>query len=178
MKLLFTIFFVLHTTFGAFVEEEKVLWREGERLSWRMFKGQPETIGSFVASTNSGISLSFGIRTSGDEVIIDYTVSCFFYPEKSWYAKENVNDEILAHEQTHFDISELFARKLRKKFDEIPKNKAFKDAATIVYRKNEEERVLMQDQFDVETDHSRLRDKEVFWEAYVQKQLALYDDWK
>jgi hypothetical protein len=178
MKILITVIFIFNIIFSASVEEEKVQWQEGEKLTWAMFKGKPETIGSFVASTNSGISLSFDIRTNGDEVEINYTVSCYFYPNDSWYNKANVNATILAHEQTHFDISELFARKLRKKFEAIPKTVNFKDDAKVIYEKNEEDRVKMQDQFDLETNHSRLKLSEIEWEVYIEKQLALYNDWK
>lgn len=178
MKLFIIFYFFLSTLFSPGIEEEKVPWREGKKLTWSMFKGQPENLGNFVASTNSGISLSFGIRTMGDEVQVDYSVQSYFYPNDSWYSSGNVTEIVLAHEQTHFDISELFARKLRQKFDAIPKTKDFKKYAKEIYHKNEEDRVNMQDQFDKQTDHSRLEKVELKWEAFVQDQLERYNDWK
>jgi hypothetical protein len=37
-----------------------------------------------------------------------------FYPERSWVRPERKTDRLLAHEQGHFDITEVFARRMRK----------------------------------------------------------------
>ncbi len=178
MKILITFLIVISAVFAPITDDEKIPWREGEKLTWSMFKGSSSGLGGFVASTNSGISLSFGIRTSGDEVIVDYTIQSYFYPQSSWYKKGNVSPVVLSHEQTHFDISELFARTLRKKFDAIQKDENFKENAKLIYQSNEKKRVRMQDLFDRETDHSRLSEEEIRWEKYIQEQLKLYNDWK
>ena len=46
---------------------------------------------------------------------VDCNIETFFYPESSWYIPETANEVILSHEQLHFDISELFARKMRER---------------------------------------------------------------
>jgi hypothetical protein len=179
MKFIFVILIVvLSASFSHSAEEEKVLWREGKKLSWNMFKGNPETLGNYVASTNSGVSLSFSMKSRNGEVTIDYTVQSFFYPNASWYVKEKVNPLILSHEQTHFDISELFARKLKEKFATIPRDEDFKEKAQKIYKQNESERLAMQDLFDEETSHSRIEENEIKWEAYIKQQLGLCNDWK
>lgn len=159
-------------------DKEKVVWKEGKKLSWAMFKGNPENVSGFVASTNSGISLSFSVATRNDEVSITYTVKSYFYPNDSWYKRGNVNAYILAHEQTHFDISELFARKLKQKFSEIPQDSNFKAKAEKVYKQNEQERVAMQHLYDDESDHSRNETEERAWRIFVAKELKAYDAWK
>lgn len=178
MKLFIILSLIINSIYSNNVIEERIPWREGEKLTWAMFKGKPEHVGNFVASTNSGISLSFGVRTIAGEVTVDYTVQSYFYPNRSWYHTEKVNNLILSHEQTHFDISELFARKLRKKFNALPKNRAFNEQAKIVYEKNEKERVALQDEFDEITDHSRNETLELEWEQFIKEQLELYNDWK
>ncbi len=45
------------------------------------------------------------------------TVVAKFYKDKSWVTSRT--DGLLAHEQLHFDIAELYARKIRKKFSEL-----------------------------------------------------------
>lgn len=159
-------------------DKEKVEWKEGKKLSWDMFKGNPEHVSGFVASTNSGISLSFSMRTSNGEVDINYSVKSYFYPNASWYKRGNVNAYVLAHEQTHFDISELFARKLKQRFSLIPRNPDFKAKAEKVYQQNEQERVAMQHLYDKESDHSRNEIKEKEWQDFVQNELKAFDAWK
>gem|GEM_PF-6316406 len=56
----------------------------------------------FVASTSSEIVYSCK-EVNGDKNI-KINVSCNFYPQKSWYSKNDATDYILKHEQTHFDI--------------------------------------------------------------------------
>jgi hypothetical protein len=67
-----------------------------------------------VALTASGITFGYAVKTSGER-IIDFTTSgeAHFYPNKSWYLKDRRNTYILAHEQLHFDITELYARMFR-----------------------------------------------------------------
>ena len=67
---------------------------------------------SFVASTSSGIAYSYR-EVNGDKRI-KINVFCNFYPQKSWQSKNDATDYILKHEQTHFDISELYKRILKK----------------------------------------------------------------
>ena len=47
------------------------------------------------------------------EVQLDFEVNAFFYPNESWYKPDVCNNLILSHEQLHFDITELHARKFR-----------------------------------------------------------------
>lgn len=36
----------------------------------------------------------------------------------------------------------------------------------------------MQKLFDKESDHSKIKEKELEWEAFIKKQLEDYNDWK
>ncbi|MGK0386126.1 MAG: hypothetical protein ACI849_000733 [Patiriisocius sp.] len=165
-------------SFTSVNDKEKVAWEEGSKLSWSMFKGSPENLSGFVASTNSGISVSFSVATRDGKVRVNYEVQSYFYPNNSWYKRGHVNAYVLAHEQTHFDISELFSRKLKQEFSVITKDKNFQSKAEKVYQQNEQERVVMQQLFDEESDHSRDSEQEEAWEAFVQKEIKKYDAWK
>ena len=39
-------------------------------------------------------------------------------------------------------------------------------------------RIMMQQKFDRETDHSKIPEKELEWENYVEQQLNKYERWK
>ena len=49
----------------------------------------------------------------------DAKVYAHFYPDKSWVIKEQSSEHILNHEQLHFDITELHARKFRKQLSTL-----------------------------------------------------------
>ncbi|MGJ8666431.1 MAG: DUF922 domain-containing protein [Patiriisocius sp.] len=178
MKIIASIFILVTTIFNFQNETEKIEWREGERLTWADFKGVPENVAGFVASTNSGISFSYGMQSTNGVMEITYDINTYFYPEASWYKIESANNHILSHEQGHFDISELFARKLRRQFEALDKDETFKEKARKIYRENEKIRVAFQNEFDKETDHSKNISEEKKWEAYIAEQLKEYNDWR
>ncbi|MDP6909549.1 MAG: hypothetical protein QF371_08585, partial [Flavobacteriales bacterium] len=84
-------------------------WQEERVLKWSDFKGKPNKLSKNEALTDSGIAISLTCDDEHSEV----KVESFFNPYKSW-SKNHTSDYLLEHEQLHFDITELFARKLRK----------------------------------------------------------------
>ncbi len=173
--LLLLSFVTLHLT----AQEEKLEWGADRQLTWRDFKGEPEKSKEFVATTNSGVSLAFSSQTKNKITTYTTAVTTFFYPHSSWYRPGNVSAYILKHEQTHFDISEIFARKLRKTLKELDQNDPeFKNLVQKAFNDNEYERVLFQSTFDVETDHSNYPDQEREWEQKVIDLLKELDAYK
>ncbi|NND63103.1 MAG: DUF922 domain-containing protein [Flavobacteriaceae bacterium] len=178
MKVLILLLLPLIGLFPSQLEEEKIVWNEDRPLSWEDFRGVPNRADNFVASTNSGVSFSFSFKERDGIATINYTVVSNFYPDLSWYRPERVTQYILEHEQTHFDISELHARKLRKGLSQLPHDRNFKDRAEEIYNTLEAERRAMQTQYDRESDHSNIDEAEYKWRRFVAEQLALLDDWK
>ena len=159
-------------------EEEKIAWDANRPLTWEDFRGVPNRADSFVASTNSGISFSFSFSERNGVANIQYTVVSNFYPDLSWYRPERVTQYILEHEQTHFDISELHARKLRKALSSLSHDRDFKEKAEAIYNGLEAERRAMQTQYDKESDHSNVKEMEYQWRTIVAQELNALDAWK
>lgn len=159
-------------------DSEKMPWSETRKLTWEDFQGRPDRSASYVASTNSGITFSYSVSGKNGEGELNWTVQSHFYPKLSWYKKEKVSDYILKHEQTHFDITELHARKLRKKLEGTRFSKKIKQEIESIYIENENERREMQQKFDSETTHSINREKELIWEIFVAEQLKVHSHWK
>ena len=113
MKIISIILVLSAYFFFPSIEEEKIAWTEDYNLQWTDFKAINFLGIAFVASTSSGIAYSYK-EVNGDKNI-KINVFCNFYPQKSWYSKNDATDYILKYEQTHFDISELYKRILKKK---------------------------------------------------------------
>lgn len=177
MKLITTVLLLL-LLHPAAVEEEKIVWTEDRKLSWADFKGVPDGPHNYVASTNSGVSFSFAYKEINGVSKIDYTIRSNFYPNLSWYRPSKVSNYILEHEQLHFDISELCARKLRKALNALPRDRDFKGKSEVLYQQNELERRELQEQYDTDSDHSNNKEGEYRWRAYVAEQLTAYAAWK
>lgn len=178
MKILAILYFIFSTISPSILEDEKIVWNENHRLSWSDFRA-PHRLGvSYVASTSSGISFSYSYSEKNGEIDLNITVNSNFYPESSWVNPKEASAYILAHEQAHFDISEIHARILRKKISETTFSKNVKKELTSLYNSINEDREAMQRLFDKETDHSKIKEKEQEWESFIKKQLKVYDRWK
>ncbi len=180
MKFFTSIYFIFLLVVPSITEEEKIPWSESDKLIWADFQGEPKRGSGYVASTNSGISFSYSFSYSEEkgDTDLNFSVASNFYPKLSWYIPSEVTENTLKHEQTHFDISELHARILRKKISEKRFSKNIEKEINALYKKIEVKRRGMQNLFDSETDHSNIRDKEIEWEAFVAKQLVEYERWK
>ena len=178
MKFLFAIvlgcFFLVTPT----NDTEKFHWDESRPLSWADFQGRPEGPRDFVASTNSGISLSYSIGRQNGRYTFDYDVHSNFYPKESWYRPESASEYILKHEQTHFDISELHARKLRLALAGLKVTSNVKEDADAIYREIERDRRAMQQAYDEDSDHSKIKESEMQWRLFVASELRKYGSWK
>ena len=176
MKTLFLLF--ISVMLFPQSDSEKINWSENRKLTWEDFKGTPTTSLGFAASTNTGIHFRYSYSMENDEAIVEYSVKSFFVPEKSWYIPGKVSQQVLKHEQTHFDISELHARILLKRLESHKFSKNIKLKIAPIYLQVEEQRKLMQKQFDVQTNHSQNLKEEILWEERIAKELEDYASWK
>jgi len=167
-KLLFTIFLLLISP----TSENQLVWDADYRLSWSDFKGEPQEVVDAVAITASGLSSSFSARTSST-ALVDYTASVIahFYPDKSWYKPEKVNEVVLAHEQLHFDITELNARKLRKNIIDSNFTKNIKSEMNHLVDKANKDLEIMQELYDSQSNFSMDVESQKKWQLYVREEL-------
>ena len=82
-------------------------------------------------------------------------------------------DYILAHEQGHFDITEIFARRLNEALQNYQFNKrTFKKDIGQIYQAIVSEKEEYQRTYDAETDHSRNRKVQYDWLEKIDSLLA------
>ncbi len=174
-KLLITIFLlVIHPA-----SENQLVWDANYRLSWSDFVGEPQEDSDAVAITASGLSSSFSARTSSTN-LLDYSVSVIahFYPDRSWYKPEKVNEIVLAHEQLHFDITELNARKLRKSITDSNFTLNIKSQMNQLVDKTNKDLEIMQELYDSESNFSMDVESQKKWQLYVKDELERLSNYK
>lgn len=162
----------LSLTVQAQMPENKVNWRT-EPLTWSDFIGEPDLSRPFHANTSSGMSYAWSMKTMDNEIELVYKVEAFFFPEESWVKGGTGSDHLLVHEQLHFDITELHARKLRKAMAEFDpmKTQNVKPTLQALYKRTEAERAHMQQRFDAETKHSTNVKAQLKWQQFVEEEL-------
>lgn len=120
MKLYWIIFLfttvVLSQNTDDEYESNKIIWNQDKKLEWKDFTGvlDPNLFGNALTSYKIEI-IPENVLVDAEDNIQNYenlTVVAKFYKDKSWATSRT--DGLLAHEQLHFDIAELYARKIRK----------------------------------------------------------------
>jgi hypothetical protein len=161
------------------LNDDAISWKDGQKLTWDHFRGKPNTNISAAAVTASGITFEFSIQETKTRIVnFDTKVYAHFYPEKSWYIKALGDKHILAHEQLHFDITELYARKFRKEISKLKISNQLKDQLRNLHQKINKELATAQNLYDTETDNSIIKEAQERWEIHVKKELAKLDAFK
>lgn len=176
-KLIF-IGFVLCIGFFGYSQEvqEAIPWSSERRLSWKDFKGPIPPDAVPAATTASGISYKYSANLLHHEVKLDYEVRAYFYPNESWYKPNVCDDLILSHEQLHFDISELYARKMRLILSRTSFTEDVKAEVRQIYEDILKELSDFQEKYDWETNFSRNRPAQLEWNARIAEALSRIDD--
>lgn len=151
--------------------QESYVWSSQTRLTWKDFKGTIPPDASAAATTASGISYKYSANLLHHEVKIDAEVTAFFYPNESWYKPNECNDHILSHEQLHFDIAELFARKMRNRLNNTSFSDNVKAEIRDIYQETLQELSDLQEKYDWETDFSRNREGQLRWKSQIAEAL-------
>ena len=158
--------------------ETKITWSADRKLTWADFKGKPDTENypTALALTNSGFGFepsSFNLFKSGD-LFIQATMNTY----DSWVLPEGRNDYVLRHEQIHFDITEIYSRKLRKIFQDNNITPADYNRAKEIFEITFAECQQFQDRYDADTQKGKKEETQKKWEAIVEIELAKYDAYK
>lgn len=171
-------FFVLMISFLIIGKSNKpsenvIYWSDDRPLTWSDFQGNPDyNYGDVSALTSSGI-LHFKGCENGK---IIYEIKAYFEKDYSWVKEEALTDHHLQHEQIHFDITELYAKKLKIALDKK------------VFRCGEEEQFdqFVQDflmkwqkaqiNYDLYTHYSMKHPEQKEWKHKVALELSVFDD--
>jgi hypothetical protein len=160
---------LIFPSLGQAQEEQFIEWSPAKRLTWEDYLARPSTSSDAAAITSTALGLEYHVRNN----ILTYKITCRFSKTRSWGKYRT--EYILQHEQGHFDITEIFARKLDDAIREYSFNpKKFKTDLDQIYKDIMDEKEEVQNQYDLETDFSRNPEKQAEWLKKIQKQLVRY----
>ncbi|WP_111683814.1 DUF922 domain-containing protein [Winogradskyella tangerina] len=164
---------------GTNSNEETITWNEERKLTWEDFKAGADANSEAVALTASGITFGYSVKTSGRRIIgFSTSVEAHFYPNKSWYLSDSANDYILGHEQLHFDITELYARKFRQQLERLVVNQNIKVQMNQIHEAINTALTKTQHTYDEQTQHSIVEEAQKYWEGYIKDELQKLDKYK
>lgn len=155
--------------------DDAIPWSPRRPLTWADFKGRPPADAGAVAA-ETAYTMIQGAGCKGSQ--FEFRVVAAFRPNASWVRPSMLRTaadsaRALRHEQTHFDLTEVHARRLRRYFAELmaPCRISTNDLEAEAARIGKDEKAA-QAQYDTETDHGRIVAQQARWEKDVAGQLV------
>ncbi len=152
---------------GSFV------WSPTRQLTWSDYRGRPNMMSAMMATTS--YIIAYEAKCLG--TAFSFSVESHFLPTQSWVKAEHLLDRAsertLNHERTHFDLSEVQARRARRGLAalvepcELPDEA--RDQLMVPYLKTD---AGAQAQYDRETMHGTLSSKQASWDDQVRQWLS------
>jgi hypothetical protein len=151
--------------------DEFIEWSPIKKLTWNDYLASPSSTSDAAAITSTALGMEYHLRNK----VLTYTITCRFSKNNSWGRYKT--EYILRHEQGHFDITELFARKLAKEIKEYKFDpRKYQQELNRVYKKVMEEKEDYQEKYDKETDFSRNKEKQIEWLKKIKGELDELDE--
>jgi len=153
--------------------EKEIEWTANRKLIWEDFKGNPKPISN--SNTAAQTYCGFGFQTNyvtiltRTKIFTKNTFNC----NLSWVRPDQKGRaDLLEHEQGHFDLCEVYTRRLRKKLEE-KKLTVFnlKTDANIIFKDVLALYLDRQELYEKETNYGLDRQKQNEWATMINKEL-------
>ena len=148
---------------------------EGVRqLQWSDFAGKPDENSVYFAYTAYSTKFKFDdVQFNGDKAIISgFEMTLEFDKNKSWVKKGKETEELLKHEQGHFDVGLLYMQEVLQKmtganFTRAGYKEEFQKLISDIHQKYKD----MGFQYDKETNHSIKKDEQKRWDTFFNESV-------
>jgi hypothetical protein len=148
-------------------------WSATYRLQWPDFKGKPDQQVDF--SANSACVFVFSTRPTyrGDTLVLEALLHPAFTKTASWVKPDKREVGLLGHEQLHFDICELYARRMRQRFVQAETGLlTYDEVLRAEFEKEWSAYQQRQAEYDRETEHGLIPDRQAGWQKIIAEELS------
>lgn len=155
-------------------------WTPERRLNWNDFKGPVQGYSSDNVAAATFCSIGFETNTlSSTNNKLKVNVFNTFYTTRSWGREGEKDDRLLAHEQGHFDLCELYTRKLRERMSGVNVNvNTLSSTLKGIYNQLQKEYQDRQELYEEQTDHGLITAEQMRWQNAIAQELKETDNWK
>jgi hypothetical protein len=118
-KIIIFFFLISEIAFAqsSFENDSILIWNENRKITWDDFKSQNKVHSYEQASAVMATGLIANPKNIDASKIKEVKIIATINKNQSWYKIKE--DYILNHEQMHFNITEIYARKFRKELTKI-----------------------------------------------------------
>ena len=179
-KIIIFFFLILEIAFAqsSFENDSILIWNENRKITWDDFKSKNKVHSYEQASAVITPGLIAYPNNIEESKIKEVKIIATVHKNKSWYKIKE--DYILNHEQVHFNITEIYARKFRKELAKIEESGDKINANTFLslFHKIEDEHWEFQSQYEDETQRGTNFNQQKIWNEKIQRLLKELDDFK
>ncbi len=158
---------------------DRIEWSASRSLSWSDYVKKSTSFNNSKALAMTATSIEYTVYEKSNTPPV-YVFKNYFEKKHSWTI--TARKDVLKHEQLHFDISELYARKMRKEMKLLNQQKE-KDNRKYQKKFNElnNDMIANQKRYDKETHYNigdgiTLSDKQQFWIDSIKLELNKLKD--
>lgn len=173
------VFLILFLTSGQ-LWSQRIEWKEDRKLVWSNFKSNKNNQHGkdIVAYTHCGWVYSV-VKSSNPKGAAKVNIETIFNEDKSWKDDTRITDYVLNHEQKHFDIAEIYARKIRKEIiSKIKTSGDYDRNFQTIYSRILKDYRNFQVLYDGVTEHGMNKEKQSEYNAIISNELELLKDYK
>lgn len=146
-------------------------WQKGYPLQWEHFQGKPDPSDLVHgAVTYAGIDVKVE-KLEPWSGIITFKATAIFDQALSWVNPAKKDTRLLAHEQLHFDIAEVYARRLEKKLNSLRLTQGDKSKVKRLHQRYTQAQLAFQESYDKETLHGIKHREQQAWRRKIDQLL-------
>lgn len=161
-----------------FDNDSILIWNSDRKINWNDFKSNDKKHSYEDAVAVITPSLIIIPKTLSQKDIPNIKIVATLHKNMSWYL--NNEDYVLIHEQGHFDITEIFARKFRKKIFEAKNSEMKLDLVfiTTLFESIDNEHWDFQSDYESETQNGTNYNFQKKWNEKIRNVLEELKDFE
>ncbi len=157
---------------AATANAQHIKWDKNRPLTWDDFKGEPDMHSPHDAVTYCDVNYTYHVEHPSDSVyLVTVTLNSWFDCQRAWAVKRMENEDVLKHEQVHFDIHELYMRKLAAAYKAARFTVDYRREVKWIFDDVIREARAAQAKYDEQAEHSRNANLQLYWQNYIHAQL-------
>ncbi|WP_272150922.1 hypothetical protein [Tenacibaculum aiptasiae] len=152
--------------FNEIENDTMITWNNKNKIKWSDFKGEKTIYSNSKAESGIGINMEPFLHKN---LVYEYLVFAYFDKKKSTTKVQN--DYLLKHEQMHFNIGEIFARRIRKEIIKQKESNVENIYYEKIYNRLYNKCLDFHRKYDEETKHSKDFYKQKEWNNLILDEL-------
>jgi hypothetical protein len=166
--------FILILLLGSFYinTNAQIKWDADKPLKWRDFASVSDDQNPNVGYTSCRVTYTYEAIQPAESYKFKFKIDSWFDKASSWVKASGKNPFLLQHEQVHFDIHELHARKLLQAFNGKVYTANYREEIKAIYDSIQKEEQDMQIKYDQQSMRSNAQDEISVWSFSIRGQIA------